>query len=261
MFVASLLALGLAPSSATPDALVMPAHQWIVDYSRIACTLARRIDGDGSPIVAFNAPFGREPGELVVADGGSELQASLDGEVQVRLDDAAPITVRARPEDRNGHPVSKLGRMPEDFLEHVAGARRLTVSKNDRLLFALDLPNTRAAIAELTRCNDDLLRSWGIDVAARHALGRKPRMRDTAWASQVMPNASTFVVLTANISERGRPLACRVVISSRNERMDRAVCSAFRDQARFEPAQDAQGRPVPAQYVSQVRWVIDPYDS
>jgi Gram-negative bacterial TonB protein C-terminal len=188
------------------------------------------------------------------------LQASLDGEVQVRLDDGAPITVHARPEDRNGHLVSKLARMPEDFLDRVAGASRLTVSKNDQPLFALALPNTRAAIEQLTRCNDDLLRSWGIDVAARHALSRKAHMRDIGWASQVMPNASTFLVLAADISERGRPLACRVVVSSRNERMDRAVCSAFRDQARFEPALDAQGRPVPSQYVSQVRWVIDPDD-
>jgi hypothetical protein len=257
MFVASLIALGLAPASATPAALVVPAHQWIVDYSRTACTLARRLGDEGSPIVAFNAPYGSEPGELVVLETGSTLQAGLNGAVQIRLDDGPPIAVHVRFDQRNGRTVSLLTPMPNDFLDRIAGASQLTVSKNNRTLFALALPNPRAAIAELARCNDDLLQSWGIDVAARRALSRKPRMQNFEWMFAIMPAASTYAILTADISERGRPLACRILISTGNQRMDRAVCSLLRSQARFEPALDSAGRPVPAQYVSKLRWLID----
>jgi TonB family protein len=259
MFVASLFALAIAQSGSAP--LALPANQWTVDYSRTACTLARRVGGEGSPIVAFNAPFGSEPGELVVLEAGSALRAGLDGEVQVRLDDGPAITVRARPEERSGRPLLRLGRMPEDFLDRVAGARQLTVTKANQPLIVLPLANARGAIEELTRCNDDLLRSWGIDVAARRALSRKARARSFDWAAGVMPAASTFLVLTADISERGRATSCRVVVSSRNERMDRAVCRLVQNEAHFEPALDAQGRPVAAQYVTQIRWVIDQDDS
>lgn len=258
MFVASLLALGLTQSGSAP--LALPANQWMVDYSRTACTLARRLGDEGSPIVAFNAPFGSEPGELVVVEAGPALRAGLSGEVQVHLDDGPPITVRARPEERGGRPVLRLGRMPEDFLDRVAAARQLTVTKGSQPLIVLPLANPRAAIEELTRCNDDLLRSWGIDVAARRALSRKARARSFDWVAGVMPAASTFLVLTADISERGRATSCRVVISSRNERMDRAVCHLLQNEAHFDPALDAQGRPVAAQYVTQVRWVIDEDD-
>jgi hypothetical protein len=257
MFVASLLLLGLAQSGVTQGELAVPPHRWIVDYSRTACTLARRLGDEGSPIVAFNASLGSEPGELLVVNSGSALQASLHGEVQVRLDDAPPLTVRARREARNGRPVWRLTPMPADFLDRVAGARRLSVSRGDQALFALDLPNPRAAIAELTRCNDDLLQTWGVDVAARRALGRKARMRDVGWTVQIMPERDTFVVFVADISERGRPVACRIVVSSLNERMDRAVCDLLQREARFNPALDAQGHPVAAQYVSRIRWLVE----
>jgi TonB family protein len=132
----------------------------------------------------------------------------------------------------------------------------LTIGKDDRVLLTLPLPNAREAVEGLTRCNDDLLRSWGIDVAARRSLSRKPRMRSFDWLSGIMPNASTFVILTADISEQGRALGCTIVVSSRNPRMDRAVCSVLRG-VHFDPALDAQGRPVRAQYVTRLRWVIE----
>jgi protein TonB len=66
--------------------------------------------------------------------------------------------------------------------------------------------------------------------------------------------AETYLVFAAEVSERGVPLDCRIVVSSQNERMDRAVCGQIRSRARFEPALDSMGRPVHAQYVNRVHW-------
>jgi hypothetical protein len=261
MSVEALLALALAQSNPAAGALVAPPHQWIVDYSRTACTLARRQGDEHSPIVAFNASLGREPGELVIMDAGEALQERLrGGNAQVRIDDGEPLTIPVRPEWRNDHLIIRLAPMPEDFLERIAGGHQLTISKGNQAAVTLALPNARAAIAQLTRCNDDLLQSWGIDVAARRALSRKPRARNFDWAFNLMTEASTYVIFSADISVAGRASACRILVSTRNLRLDRTVCDLVQGVMRFEPALDAQGRPVAAQYVTMVRWVVQSED-
>jgi len=257
MSVEALLALALAQSNPAAGELVAPPHQWIVDYSRTACTLARRQGDEHSPIVAFNAAFGSEPGELVVMEAGPALEERLRGDVQVSIDDRGPLTIRARPQWRGDHLVIRLSPLPEDFLERVAGGQQLVISKGDRPSITLALPNARAAVEQLTRCNDDLLQSWGVDVAARRALRRKPRARNFDWAFAVMPNVTTLLIFVANVSERGVPLDCRIVVSSGNRRMDQELCARMRGSARFEPALDSEGHPVAAQYVTRVRWVVD----
>jgi hypothetical protein len=258
MFVARFLALGLAQSASAP--LAVPANQWIVDYSRTACTLARRVGGEGSPIVAFNAPYGSEPGELVVLEAGDDLRDRLTGEVQVRAGDTPVITARAWRDQRNGRTISHMASMPEDFLDRIAGARQLTVSKDGQGVVTLSLPNPREAVEALLHCNDDLLQSWGIDVAARRALSRKARMRNYDWAFNLMPRASTYVILAADISEAGRATGCRILVSTRNPRFDSTICDQVQRVARFEPALNAQAQPIAAQYVTQVRWSVESDD-
>jgi len=255
MFLTTLLAVAIAQPGAAPLRTVSP-NRWTVDYGRVSCTLARRVGGDGSPILALNAPLGLEPGELVVMETDGRLDQQLRGALEVRLDGGAPLAVRARREQRNGRPVVKLAPMPEDFLNRLAAAGELRVRRGEEEVLALALPGARAAIDELTRCNDDLMQSWGIDVAARRALRRRPRLRNSGWALEISPSADTYLVFIAQVSEQGRPLGCRIAVSSGNERMDRAVCNAMQSNARFEPALDAQDHQVPAQYVTRVRWLV-----
>jgi len=238
----------------------MPAHQWVVDYSQTACTLGRRVDGDDTPIIAFNASLGAEPGELVVVDAGPELEQRLDGEIQVRLDDGPSNTIRGKQDVRNGRSIISFSPMPEDFLARVAGARQLSLGNGHETLIVLPMPNANGAVEQLSRCNDDLLQSWGVDVAARRALSRKPRARNFDWAFAIMPRRDTNLVFVANVSARGVPLDCRVVVSSQNPRMDQELCTRMRGSARFEPALDGGGHPIAAQYVTRVRWIADRED-
>ena len=257
MLLTSLLALSLAQSGAARAQLTVPPHRWTIDYGRVSCTLARPLGEEGSAIIAFNAPLGREPGELLVMEGGTGLDPRLRGEVGVRVDDGPPLILHASAERRNGRSVVKLLPMPEDFLGRVAGAHQLSLTKGNEVLLSLAMPNVRGAIDELGRCNDDLLQSWGIDMAARRALRRQPQLKSADWAIDILPTAETFLVFAAEVSDRGAPLGCRVVVSSGNERMDHAVCQLVRSRARFDPALDSAGRPVPAQYVTRLHWTVD----
>jgi hypothetical protein len=150
----------------------------------------------------------------------------------------------------------KLARVPADFLDRVAAARQLVVGKAGQALLTLSLDDGREAVEALGRCNDDLHRSWGLDVAARRALSRTPSVTSYEWAFEVVPYSNAYIAFVANISERGRPRDCRVVVTTGNRRMDETVCRVFRAGARLEPALDAQGRPVAAQYVTGVRFIV-----
>lgn len=258
MILTALLALGLAQPAAAETGLVVPPHRWIVDYSRMSCTLARRLSEEGSAIVAFNAPLGREPGELLVMDGGGGIDRRLNGELQVRLDDGPPLVLHARGEERNARPVVSFFPVPDAFLGRIAGAHQLAVSKDNEVVLLLAMPGAHDAVDALARCNEDLLQSWGIDMNARRALRREPRLRTPDWASDIHPAANTSLAFAAEVSETGMPLDCRIVVSSLNERMDDAVCRLIRSRARFTPALDASGRPVHAQYVTRIRWINPP---
>ena len=254
MFLMSLIALGALQPAPVEDQFAVPDHQWVVDYGRMSCTLARRAGGEGSLILAFNAPLGREPGELLLLDGGSGFDPRLGGELLVRTDDGAPVELRASREQRNGRRVLRLAPMPEDFLERVAAAHSLSIARRDEVVVSLDLPDAREAVDALTRCNDDLLQGWGVDVAVRRALQRLPRLLSFDWLLAISPADDAALVFASHVSERGRPLDCRVVVSSGNSRMDRAVCDLVRSRARFEPALDSAGRTVRAHYVTVIRW-------
>ena len=259
MFLISLLALSLAepPAAAAPQPAV-PPHRWTVDYSRTSCTLARRVGEEGSAIVAFNARLGEEPGELVVIDGGGGLDSRLNADLDIRLDDGPPLILRARREQRNGRWTVKLRPMPDDFLRQVAAAHQLTVRNGAGVVLSLAMPEARSAVDALSRCNDDLLQSWGIDVAARRGLQKEPRLTDLSWVNDVYANRDTFLVFAVDVSEAGAPSNCRVVVSSRNARLDQAFCELVQRSAHFHPALDSAGRPVHAQYVNMIRYIGNP---
>jgi TonB family protein len=52
----------------------------------------------------------------------------------------------------------------------------------------------------------------------------------------------------------GRPVSCAVTVSSGFEKLDSAACRAFLKRARFSPAKDLQGNPIPGRYRGTVTW-------
>ena len=71
MFLAFLVSLSLVQPASQQVQGRVPPHRWTVDYSHAACTLARRVGGEGSPILVLHAPLGAEPGQLLVMDDGT----------------------------------------------------------------------------------------------------------------------------------------------------------------------------------------------
>ena len=57
-----------------------------------------------------------------------------------------------------------------------------------------------------------------------------------------------------DISPEGRVVGCRITRSSGSESLDRATCDIMRERARFRPARDSAGNPVPDVFRSGINW-------
>jgi len=60
------------------------------------------------------------------------------------------------------------------------------------------------------------------------------------------------------ISAAGLPSDCRVTRSSGSQLLDETTCRLLVERARFRPARDRAGRPVPDRVTSRIRWVLPP---
>ena len=65
------------------------------------------------------------------------------------------------------------------------------------------------------------------------------------------------VGVAVSVSRDGRPTDCRVTKSSGHELLDSAACKGMQRYARFDPALDADGRPITAEFSSEVTFALD----
>jgi protein TonB len=61
---------------------------------------------------------------------------------------------------------------------------------------------------------------------------------------------------TVQVGADGRVTSCTVTGSSGTPELDSTTCSLIQRRARFNPATDGEGRPVPDTWSSSVRWQI-----
>jgi TonB family protein len=79
--------------------------------------------------------------------------------------------------------------------------------------------------------------------------------RDYPEASQ-RRQAEGVTHFSLEIDARGAPSRCIIDYSSGDADLDRATCDIVMSRARFRPARDGSGRPVPDRVSRRVRWVL-----
>ena len=70
----------------------------------------------------------------------------------------------------------------------------------------------------------------------------------------IIRNAEGRTRFQLAIDEKGAPYGCRILESAREPSLDRATCDIFMARAKFQPAIDAKGQPVPDTYANVVDW-------
>lgn len=258
----------MAISVAVATAPLAPSEKWVVNYAPEMCTLSRAYGGADGPVLAFRAwPLSTALDVMVIfplkglvgepQTGDAKLQFSTDPQPR-KLIYARYDVAKAR------HRLFELhigtGKVPD--ISQAASVD--TTLPGHRTAF--QLPKFAAALAALKTCNDELVKSWGIDpdeeahVATPAELTKDLRnsigpQDYPARALSMSHYGTTNMLLT--IDTAGRVSDCRVTGRSGSPELDTAACNAFKANVRFHPAIGHDGKPMVTHYTQRLRWGLN----
>jgi len=145
-----------------------------------------------------------------------------------------------------------------------AAVKTITISYAGRQRIVATGPLDKAFDA-LRKCTDNLMTTWGLDPAQQAALSRRPAPLSppTRWfgssdypPAMLIRGKQALVNFRLSVSAQGVPTACEVQSSYNEKKFDDTTCASLMRRARFTPALDAKGQPVPSFYLNTVRWIM-----
>jgi len=246
--------LALAAAQAAP---MTPSSKWVVDYRPDMCLASRTFGVAAAPTI-----FGFEPSITMDDAGAMLLIVTPDPHGGVR-------TGRATVTLSSGEKKT-LDYVSWTFKNESAAQRAFEVSADSDFMTKLDQstalsmdagkdsfalatgPFTKV-LAAMKTCTDNLLRSWGVDPAAKAVPMGNPGgwFTDDDYPSEARRrNASGRVVAIVTADPEGHVKACRIVSSSKDPALDQQTCDLARRRGRYQTsAADSFA-------VLGIRWVL-----
>ncbi len=120
-------------------------------------------------------------------------------------------------------------------------------------------------MAALSRCTDELLEHWGIDVAAHKTLRRKttPIGSPARWITPqdyplplLSKGDQSIIQFRLTVDSTGKPTGCHIQTEMKPAGFNDVVCAALMKRAKFLPALDEDGNPVASYYINSVIFLI-----
>jgi TonB family protein len=282
---AALLLLSFsAAASAHEPIVLMPSSPWNVEHAPDSCVLARAFGPAAATVYLRLEQF--EPGAQVeVSLVGSPLRSrKLVEHIQVAFGDGLrPITSTALfGESNEGKPaLNFLLSLREAAGGDPANLAELTLAEVNALTelrFAL-LKDTRPLVLKtgkmnhafpaLKQCMDKLLTDWGINPDKLRSLSRRAEpLNPGRWLrpedypkGAIHAGRSASVHFRVTVEQDGRVSKCSIQNATEGRDFARRTCSVISRRARFQPALDANGRPVSSFYANTVRWIMSKAES
>ena len=164
--------------------------------------------------------------------------------------------------DREGRAL-KIYRVSYRLLDALGENQVMSIAIGRRFDAQFRMTDIEAARQSLRTCQDDLLTSWGVDVASLRSLSAQPEPANYAgnWvtyedypeeAVRAEMSGTTFFKL--EVDAEGDVESCEVIISSGFAVLDQNTCRLVTRRAHFNPARDANGNPVPSAWFNSVRY-------
>lgn len=236
---------------------------WRWDKDAGFCQLVQQVGSSDDRLV-----LGRPPGAdltavtLEVAATGQEAVTPTEG--VIRLSDGgsgpAELVIYSHPSGSRMVIASSQGR---SLLPHLAASNSLEIVHPSAGTMKVPIIAAAAAVEALKGCEDRTLKSWGIDPAGYWALSSRPLPLESPLGlfsgddyparAQAMGIEST-VVAKLDIARDGTIAKCTVLSKHQISEFKDVVCNKLGKQARFNPARNSAGAPVPAPYVAIVRF-------
>ena len=264
-----------------------PTSQWVLDYADESCQLGRTF-GEGADKVVLIL-YQLQPGDYFkltfvgssVKPDGNVTSGALqfgpiesESEITVTQGTSGPDRILIVDGTERIAPLSDVEQKLSDAADRndtyyepaPIGPQRekaaswLALNKIMKFDLVLDTGPMHAAMEALRHCTWDLVGSWGLDVEQQKALSRKTYAKSVArWfdaddypKKMVRSESEGIVNFRLMVSASGRPESCHIQVSTRPKEFDDVVCKIMMRRARFEPALDAEGRPVRSYYQNTI---------
>ncbi len=141
----------------------------------------------------------------------------------------------------------------------------LRIGKPLRQTVVLETGPMQKPLAALSKCVENLMTTWGIDVEQHKNLSAtvKPLTPQSEWivsrdypVKMLSARQPAIVEFRLSVGPDGKPASCHIQSTTRPKEFDAAVCESLMQRARFAPALDAQGKPIASYYRSSVNFAL-----
>jgi TonB family protein len=265
------LATLAAPAGAGPrgeaSPPLAPTGKWNVEYTENLCALSHVYgEGDAGLTLGFRPwPMGDQM-EIIVMARASSSPISRSGKATLSLSPSGKEVAGEYSSFRVPNKNLRVTTMTikQDAFAELGSATAIGIAySNDLRVSVTQPPTIKAALAALDKCEDELLRKWGVDPAEKKMVATPPQAFPGAadWitdgdypgdARRSHEQGTVMILWTVGIE--GRVTDCLPVITSGTASLDRAACSAIIRRGRFKPALDKDGKPMISHYARKVAW-------
>jgi len=288
--IAALATAGSQAANAVEPPLVLePSSAWHIDYDDEKCRLTRTfgeaenthllyLDMAG-PAMAFDMTVAG-PGfvdysdnrEVLVSFGTNEPfveDSYFIGSIEsfgpalimdkIRAD-LIPWGQWNRSEEKNIAPA-----FPILAVEPIGSSERITITQERETPVVFATGEMRGALVSLNDCVVSFIEHWGLDLAKHRTATRLPewanmrsivrRILSSYPSSTIRGGEQGNIQIRVIIDERGQVTECHQLETNLREAVKSPLCPLMED-ARFEPALDAQGQPMRSYFLQTIRYTL-----
>jgi len=233
MLLTSLLAL------AGTDAGLAPSGKWTVDYRADKCVASRPFGTEPATYIALQPYVSLDVigAKLILVAPNIEGSGVRNGTAKISLQPASTektLGYVSRDSQLDGARSYEMS-LDADTMTQIGQATSLAITAGKESV-TLETGRLQPVIDAAEKCNDDLMRSWGVDPAARATPLGNPGQWFTdddyppaAARRHVQGNAT--IVLT--VDPNGEVKGCRIVATTGDADLDEGTCDMARAHARY----------------------------
>jgi len=257
-----MLAFAVAISGIGADAVpLQPNTKWMVNYQENGCLLSRRFGPEAAPVTLGFEPsvVAAAEGRLVVLVPDPDKRAAATGKASIKLAPSGEVLTANFNAGPIGTERGLVLWLAADKLVSLTGAVTMTLAAGDEAPVTLQTNGMTKALDAIRSCQDDLVKTWGVDRADMVKVEDQPAPAsfisyDAYPRSAILSKAQGRVISLLTVGDDGRVTGCRVVGTSGHSELDTITCKLAR-KARFgktkrDPNQAPRWMPL------QVRWVL-----
>lgn len=250
--------------------LLAPVDTWAVDYDGVACMLARSF-GEGKNRVMFviRQPPLADAILFVRQGGGGDWKF---GTATVTFQPSGTVARPAYSREMTVDQQARVSKIAFDRTMRAALAKstEIQIDIPGGLHIRLPMAQFGAGNLALRRCNDTLLKRWGMDPAEQDTVPQPPVSRQKPPPSIGFASNRNYpksllrkdmggrAVTAVLIGIDGNISDCRVIESSSEPEFNEIACQTVANTMTFEPARNAAGQAVPGHSIQRITWGAGP---